>query len=93
LGILDLLPSAGCQNPLHEIINDSAGNYQLTDEESTRNYQLIVKESTGRMVFPPVLSAQGREIHPRNSIPPAITSSKKLIQTGNIKMSENSSKR
>jgi hypothetical protein len=38
------------------------------------------------MGFRQELLAQGQEIHPRNMIPPGITSSWKLIQTGKIKM-------
>jgi hypothetical protein len=39
------------------------------------------------------LPAEGQEIHPRNMIPPGITSSWKLIQTRKRKMYEKSSKR
>jgi hypothetical protein len=46
------------------------------------------EESTGRMVFP-LGRVQRREIHPRNRIPPGITSSWKLIKAGKIKMREN----
>jgi hypothetical protein len=38
------------------------------------------------------IPAQGQEIHPKNGIPLGITNSWKLIQTGEIKMHEKSSK-
>jgi hypothetical protein len=74
----------------------SAGNYKFKDEEFT-----------GRMVIPPGINSPGtiegmgfcqklpahrREIHLRNGILPGITSSRKLIQTGKIKIGEKSSK-
>jgi hypothetical protein len=41
--------------PFHGINSDSAGNYQLIDQEST-----------GRMVFPPGITSSGMKIYLRN---------------------------
>jgi hypothetical protein len=76
-----LLPSGGFfvhglqTLALHGINRDSAGNYQLIDEESTRRIlsaDCQYSPSTGKIV-----------------IPPGITSSWNLIQTSKIKMCEN----
>jgi hypothetical protein len=85
------------RNPTEEL--DSAGNYKLIDEKSTRgrgfhrkngysaeNYQLRDEESTRGMGFYWKLQARRRKIHLRKGIPPGITRSWKLIQTGKIKM-------
>jgi hypothetical protein len=52
------------------------------------NYQPKEKESTGGMRFFRELHAHRREIHTWNGIPPGITSSRRLIKTGKIKMPE-----
>jgi hypothetical protein len=67
----------------------------VINSDYARNYQLIDMESTLRIGFLPGITvlAQGKEIHPRNMIPPGITSSWKLIQTDKIKQCEKTSKR
>jgi hypothetical protein len=85
---------------LHGINGDSAGNYNLIDEESTGgmiipagNCQLTDEESTGGLGSCEVLTVHRRGIHWRKGIPQGIASSFTLIQTGKIKVRGKSSKR
>jgi hypothetical protein len=50
------------------------------------------RNPTEECLFHRELPAQGQGIHPRKGIPPEITSSFTLIQTGKIKMRRKSSK-
>jgi hypothetical protein len=52
-----------------------------TFSDSAGNYQLINVESTVKIGFPPGITR-------KNMIPPGVTNSWKLIQTGKIKMCE-----
>jgi hypothetical protein len=54
----------------------------LKNVYSAMNYQLSGKESTTGMGFRRKLPAYRRGIHPRKGIPPGITCSSTLIQTG-----------
>jgi hypothetical protein len=63
-----------CGQGIHRKNGYSAGNYQLKEEEST-----------GGMGFCPKLPAHRQGFHSRTGIPPEISSSWTLTQTGKIK--------
>jgi hypothetical protein len=76
---------------LHVINGDSAGNFNLLDEESTGGMVIqsgIIsdEDSTRGMGISWVLPAHRRGIHQRQGIPPGMTCSTPLIQAGKIKM-------
>jgi hypothetical protein len=76
-----------CELPslaLHGINGDPAGKCHFMDEARNPPEDWLYRWE---------LLAQGRRIPLRNGIPPKITSSWKLIQTGKIKLREKSSKR
>jgi hypothetical protein len=83
---------------IRQIKGYSAGKYQFMNEESPG--RIVIRRELSAQergiqqrngIPPEIASSYRREIHLKNGIPPGITSSWTLIQTGKIKLHEQSS--